>query len=33
LPPFAAHAWVEAGGVPVGEEFPADYFCRFYAVP
>jgi hypothetical protein len=26
LPPFAAHAWVEAGGAMVGEEFPEDYF-------
>ena len=26
LPPFAAHAWVEVDGVPVDEEYPADYF-------
>lgn len=32
LPPFAAHAWVEVDGVPVGEDFPADYFRTFFAV-
>ncbi|MEE1943206.1 lasso peptide biosynthesis B2 protein [Streptomyces sp. TRM 70361] len=31
-PPFAAHAWVEAEGVPVGEGCPADYYRRFFAV-
>jgi hypothetical protein len=31
-PPFAAHAWVEAEGVLVGEGVPADYFQRFFAV-
>ncbi|MFI1104835.1 lasso peptide biosynthesis B2 protein [Streptomyces melanogenes] len=31
-PPFAAHAWVEAEGEPVGEGTPADYFQRFFAV-
>ncbi|MFI9308673.1 lasso peptide biosynthesis protein [Streptomyces triculaminicus] len=31
-PPFAAHAWVEAEGVLVGEGAPADYFQRFFAV-
>ncbi|MFD6247536.1 lasso peptide biosynthesis B2 protein [Streptomyces roseolus] len=24
--PLRAHAWVEAGGVPVGEPYPAHYF-------
>lgn len=33
LPPFAAHAWIEAGGEPVGENIPADYFRLFYSVP
>jgi hypothetical protein len=32
LPPFGAHAWVEADGEPVGEEHPADYFRTFYTV-
>ncbi|PJE95384.1 polyketide beta-ketoacyl synthase [Streptomyces carminius] len=31
-PPFAAHAWVEAEGVLVGEDCPADYYRRFFAV-
>jgi hypothetical protein len=31
-PPFAAHAWVEAEGVLVGEDAPADYFQRFFTV-
>lgn len=31
-PPFAAHAWVEADGVLVGEGAPADYFQRFITV-
>ncbi|GGR86365.1 hypothetical protein GCM10010252_26300 [Streptomyces aureoverticillatus] len=33
LPPFGAHAWVEAEGVPVGEDHPADYFRPFFTVP
>lgn len=33
LAPFGAHAWVEAEGVPVGEEYPADYFRPFFTVP
>ncbi|MGW4162864.1 lasso peptide biosynthesis B2 protein [Streptomyces sp. NPDC004788] len=33
LPPFAAHAWVEAEGVPVGEDHPPDYFRTFFTVP
>ena len=32
LPPFGAHAWVEADGVMVGEEFPPDYFRTLFAV-
>ncbi|MFF9162232.1 lasso peptide biosynthesis B2 protein [Streptomyces longwoodensis] len=31
-PPFAAHAWVEAEAEPIGEDCPADYFQRFFAV-
>jgi hypothetical protein len=33
LPPFAAHAWVEADGVMVGEDYPADYFRTLFTVP
>ena len=33
LPPFAAHAWVEADGVMVGEDYPPDYFRILLAVP
>jgi hypothetical protein len=34
IPPFAAHAWVEVGGTPVGEDdYPPDYFRTFFAVP
>ncbi|WP_435372371.1 lasso peptide biosynthesis B2 protein [Streptomyces ficellus] len=33
LPPFSAHAWVEAEGVPVGEDYPADYFRPLFTVP
>ena len=33
LPPFAAHAWVEAEGAPVGEHYPPDYFQKFFTVP
>ncbi|GAB3487272.1 lasso peptide biosynthesis B2 protein [Amycolatopsis cihanbeyliensis] len=32
MPPFGAHAWVEAGGEPVDENVPADYFRRLIAV-
>jgi len=32
LAPFGAHAWVEADGVPVGEEYPPDYFRTFFTV-
>jgi hypothetical protein len=34
VPPFGAHAWVEVGGVPVGEdEYPPDYFRKFFTAP
>ena len=33
VPPFGAHAWVEAGGVPVGEDYPPDYFRTLFTVP
>ena len=33
VPPFAAHAWVEADGVMVGEDYPPDYFRTLLAVP
>jgi hypothetical protein len=33
LPPFGAHAWVEAEGLPVGEDYPPDYFRAFFTVP
>jgi Transglutaminase-like superfamily len=33
IPPFGAHAWVEAGGQPVGEGHPPDYFRTFFTVP
>jgi hypothetical protein len=33
LPPFAAHAWVEAEGVMVDEDYPADYFRPLLRVP
>ena len=32
LEPFHAHAWVEAEGVPVGEDYPPDYFRTFFKV-
>ncbi|GHC39482.1 lasso peptide biosynthesis B2 protein [Streptomyces cinnamoneus] len=32
VPPFAAHAWIEAGGRPVGEGVPDDYFSRLLTV-
>ncbi|MER6713636.1 lasso peptide biosynthesis B2 protein [Streptomyces sp. NPDC006129] len=32
LPPFGAHAWVEAEGVPVGEEYPPGYFRPLFTV-
>lgn len=33
LPPFGAHAWVEAEGRPVGEDVPEEYFRRLMSVP
>ena len=33
LPPFAAHAWVEADGLMVDEDYPADYFRPLLRVP
>jgi hypothetical protein len=32
LAPFYAHAWVEADGVMIGEDYPADYFRTFFTV-
>lgn len=32
LPPFGSHAWVEAEGVPVGEDYPPDYFRTLFTV-
>ncbi|MEV4437051.1 lasso peptide biosynthesis B2 protein [Streptomyces sp. NPDC049555] len=32
VPPFAAHAWLEAGGRPVGEGVGGDYFGRLVVV-
>jgi len=33
LAPFSAHAWVEADGVMIGEDYPRDYFRTFFTVP
>jgi hypothetical protein len=33
MAPFGAHAWVEAEGVPVDEDYPPDYFRKFFTVP
>ena len=33
VPPFAAHAWVEADGVMVGDQYPPDYFRTLFTVP
>jgi hypothetical protein len=33
IPPFGAHAWVEAEGIPVDEDYPPDYFRTFFTVP
>lgn len=33
LPPFAAHAWVEADGAMIGEDYPPDYFRTLVRVP
>ncbi|AZM51464.1 lasso peptide biosynthesis B2 protein [Streptomyces sp. WAC 01529] len=32
VPPFNAHAWIEAEGRPIGEEMPDDYFARLLSV-
>jgi Transglutaminase-like superfamily len=32
VPPFAAHAWVEADGMMVGEDYPPDYFRTLFTV-
>ncbi|GAA3580872.1 MULTISPECIES: lasso peptide biosynthesis B2 protein [Streptomyces] len=32
VPPFTAHAWIEAEGRPVGEDVPDGYFARLIAV-
>jgi hypothetical protein len=32
LEPFGAHAWVEAEGVPVNEDYPPDYFRTLFTV-
>jgi hypothetical protein len=33
LAPFGAHAWVEVDGLPVDEDYPPDYFRKFFTVP
>ncbi|SFC97778.1 lasso peptide biosynthesis B2 protein [Streptomyces aidingensis] len=33
LPPFAAHAWLEAEGRPIGEAVPDDYFRPLLTIP
>lgn len=33
VPPFGAHAWVEADGEMVDEDYPPDYFRTFFTVP
>ncbi|MEV2253901.1 lasso peptide biosynthesis B2 protein [Streptomyces sp. NPDC050147] len=32
VPPFNAHAWIEAEGRPIGEDAPDGYFARLLAV-
>ncbi|HET6211385.1 MAG TPA: lasso peptide biosynthesis B2 protein [Micromonosporaceae bacterium] len=32
MPPFVAHAWVEAGGAPVDEDYPAGYHRTLFIV-
>ncbi|MEV6738032.1 lasso peptide biosynthesis B2 protein [Streptomyces sp. NPDC051104] len=32
VPPFTAHAWIEAEGRPIGEGLPGGYFARLLAV-
>ncbi|MEU0761322.1 lasso peptide biosynthesis B2 protein [Streptomyces microflavus] len=31
--PFAAHAWVEADGQPVGETYPPDHYRTLISIP
>jgi transglutaminase superfamily protein len=33
VPPFGAHAWVEAEGAMVDEDYPPNYFRTFFTVP
>ena len=33
VPPFGAHAWVEADGEAVGEDYPSDYFRSLITEP
>jgi Transglutaminase-like superfamily len=33
IPPFGAHAWVEADGLPVDEAYPPDYYRTLFTVP
>jgi Transglutaminase-like superfamily len=33
LPPFGAHAWVEAEGVPADDDYPPNYFRPLFTVP
>ncbi|MFI5783368.1 lasso peptide biosynthesis B2 protein [Nocardia sp. NPDC051570] len=33
VPPFDAHAWVEAEGAMVDEPYPPDYYRVFFTVP
>ncbi|MFH9191318.1 lasso peptide biosynthesis B2 protein [Streptomyces globisporus] len=30
--PFAAHAWVEADGQPVGETYPPDHYRKLISI-
>lgn len=32
VPPFTAHAWIEADGRPVGEDAPDGYFARLMSI-
>lgn len=33
LQPFTAHAWIEVGGLPVGEPRPAGYYTPVITIP
>jgi hypothetical protein len=33
LPPFSPHAWVEVDEHPVDEDYPPEYFSKFFTVP